>query len=246
MSAPTFLLPHAALAVGDEVVLDGAEGRHAVAVRRVQRGERVDLTDGAGLRLECVVSSLAGKDAAHLTVLDRVAEPAPSPRFVVVQAIPKGDRGELAVEVMTEAGVDAIVPWAASRCVTQWKGERGVKSAQRWQRTAVEASKQAHRSWLPDIAPPASTADVVRAIEAADLAIVLHEEATEPLASVELPSAGDVLVVVGPEGGISPAELAAFRAAGASIARLGPTVLRTSTAGVVALGVLLARTPRWS
>src|SRR6478609_8427426 len=180
MTAPLFLVPHAALGAGDEVVLDGAEGRHAVSVRRIAPGEQVDLTDGAGLRLECVVTSVHGKDEARLAVVERVVEPAPSPRFVVVQAIPKGDRGELAVEVMTEVGVDAIVPWSASRCVVQWKGDRGVKSAERWRRAAREASKQAHRSRLPEVHDVASTKQVAELLGGAALALVLHEEADEP------------------------------------------------------------------
>src|SRR6478735_5276109 len=245
MTAPLFMAPAVTL-VGDEVMLDGSEGRHAVTVRRIRAGERVDVTDGAGLRLECVVSELIGKDAARLTVVDRVTEPPAAPRFVVVQALPKGDRGELAVEVMTEVGVDVIVPWAASRCVSQWKGERGAKSAARWRSTAHEAAKQAHRSWLPEVRDQAGTKQVAALLADAALAVVLHEEATEPLAGVELPTEGDVVLVVGPEGGISPDEVAAFAAAGARTTRLGPTVLRTSTAGVAALGMLLSRTPRWA
>src|SRR6478609_7805352 len=197
MTAPLFLVPHAALGGGDEVVLDGAEGRHAVSVRRITAGERVDLTDGAGLRLECVVTSVHGKDEARLTVVDRVQEPAPDPRFVVVQDIPKGDRGELAVEVMTEVGVDVVVPWSASRCVVQWKGERGTKSADRWRKAGREAAKQAHRSWLPDIRPVATTKQVAELVAGAALALVLHEEATEPLGAVGLPADGDVVLVVG-------------------------------------------------
>lgn len=245
MTVPLFLVPHAALA-GDEVVLDGAEGRHAVSVRRITAGEQVDLTDGAGVRLECVVTSVVGKDQARLSVVDRIVEPEPTPRFVVVQAIPKGDRGELAVEVLTEIGVDVVVPWSASRCVVQWKGERGAKSAERWRRTAREAAKQAHRSWLPDVRPVASTAEVARLLADAAVPLVLHEEATDPLGAVALPADGDVVVVVGPEGGITPAELDAFGAAGAKVVRLGPTVLRTSTAGVAALGVLMSRSARWA
>jgi 16S rRNA (uracil1498-N3)-methyltransferase len=245
VTAPLFLAPHAAL-VGDELTLDGLEGRHAATVRRVRAGERVDLTDGSGLRVECLVREVDGRDVVHLAVIERIEESAPQPRFVVVQAIPKGDRGELAVETMTEAGVDVVVPWAAARCVARWKGERGAKSAQRWRSSAREAAKQAHRSWLPEVRDQASTAEVAELVRAAAVALVLHEEADRPVGSVEVPADGDVLLVVGPEGGVAPDELAEFERAGASAVRLGPTVLRTSTAGVVALGVLMSRTARWA
>ncbi len=164
---------------------------------------------------------------------------------MVVQAIPKGDRGELAVEVLTEVGVAEVVPWAAARSVAVWKGERAAKSLSRWRSTAREAAKQARRSWFPDVSEMASTADVVALIGAADLAVVLHEEAAVPLASVAVPASGRVVVVVGPEGGLTDDEVAAFTAAGAQSVRLGAEVLRTSTAGVAAVSALLAQTARW-
>jgi 16S rRNA (uracil1498-N3)-methyltransferase len=186
--------------------------------------------------------------AESLTVLvrERTEAPVPEPSFTVVQALPKGDRGELAVEVLTEVGVDVIVPWQAARCVTRWTGPRGERSAQRWAAHAHEAAKQARRSRVPQLAPLASTGVVVERLRNASLAIVLHEAASDPLATVMLPSSGEVVLVVGPEGGIDDAELTAFAAAGALTSRLGPEVLRTSTAGVAALAALLARTTRWA
>ncbi len=168
------------------------------------------------------------------------------PAVVVVQAIPKGDRGELAVEVLTEIGVAEVVPWAASRSVAVWKGERAAKSLARWRSTAREAAKQARRTWFPGVAELASTADVTALVAAADLAVVLHEEATSSLAGLVVPQAGRIVVVVGPEGGLSEDEVAGFVAAGAVSVRLGSEVLRTSTAGVAAVSALLAQTPRWS
>jgi 16S rRNA (uracil1498-N3)-methyltransferase len=172
-------------------------------------------------------------------------DPAPVPRITVVQALPKGDRGELAVETMTEAGVDAVVPWAAARCVTQWRGERGAKSLAKWRATAREAAKQSRRAWLPEIAGPASTADLAQRVSAAACAIILEADAASRLHELALPDDGDIVLIVGPEGGISPAERAALRDAGAIEGRLGPTVLRTSTAGAVAAATLLTRTSRW-
>ncbi|GAA3132119.1 16S rRNA (uracil(1498)-N(3))-methyltransferase [Planomonospora alba] len=243
MTAPVFLADPADLAEG-EFTLAGPEGRHAAAVRRLREGERLDLTDGAGTVAECVVLA-AGKDSLRVRVLDRHEVPAPRPRLVVVQGLPKGERGELAVEMMTEAGVDVIVPWAALRCVTRWKGDREAKALARWRSTAREAGKQARRFRLPEVAPLATGAEVAALLSAAALGIVLHEEAASPLSALPLPGEGDIVVVVGPEGGIADEEIDAFRAAGAVPALLGPTVLRTSTAGVAAAAVLQSRTGRW-
>lgn len=244
MSAPLFFVEPGALA-GSPVVLDGAEGRHAAKVRRLRAGEHVDLADGTGKLAHCVIA-VAGAESLTLDVLSRSSAPPPAPSLTVVQALPKGDRGELAVEVLTEVGVDLIVPWSASRCVTQWTGARGEKSAQRWLAHAREAAKQARRPRVPELAPLAGTAEVARRVSGAALAVVLHEAATAPLTALTVPTVGEVLVIVGPEGGVDDRELARFIAAGALSCRLGPEVLRTSTAGVVALAALLSRTSRWA
>ena len=242
MSAPVFVVPREHLVVGP-VVVTGAEGRHAATVTRLAPGEAVVLTDGRGRRAAGVVSAA---ERVSLTVeVASVAEvPAPEPRFVVVQALPKGDRGELAVETMTEVGVDVVVPWAAARCVTRWRDERADKALTKWRTSAQSAGKQSRRAWFPEVTGLASTADVSRLLTAAALGGVLHESATQPLASAELPDSGDVVLVVGPEGGLTDEELGAFRDAGAATYRLGETVLRTSTAGVAALAVLSAQ-DRW-
>jgi 16S rRNA (uracil1498-N3)-methyltransferase len=224
---------------GQVVVLDGAEGRHAATVRRTRVGEVVDLVDGRGTRVTGTVSGTT-KDTLTVEVTARVVEPSGAPRITLVQALAKGDRGELAVETATEVGVDAIVPWAASRCVVRWDGDRGAKALERWRSTAREAAKQARRSWFPEVAPLARTADVA---QLEGRLLVLHESAETPLAAV--PVEGDVVLVVGPEGGISDEELAQLVAAGGTPVRLGPTVLRTSTAGAAAIAVVSARTGRW-
>jgi 16S rRNA (uracil1498-N3)-methyltransferase len=243
VSDPVFLV--SALPAPGPFVLDGPEGRHAAAVRRMRAGERLVLADGAGGAAGAVVTA-AGRDTVDLEVGGARYEPRAAPRVVVVQALPKGDRGELAVQMMTEAGVDEIVPWQAARCVTRWQGERGRKSWARWDAVGREAAKQARRSWLPSIAPVASTGDVAARLGGASAAYVLHESAEFGLAAVTPPRDGDVVLVVGPEGGVSPEELAAFEAAGAVAVRLGPTVLRTSTAGVAGLAVVNAATGRWA
>ena len=243
MTAPVFLADGADLG-GDVIVLDGPEGRHAATVRRIRPGERADVTDGKGLLAECVVTA-AGGGQVELRVQARRAVPAPEPRIAVVQAIPKGERAELAVETMTEVGVDVIVPWAAERCVVRWPADRAAKSLGRWRSAAREASKQARRARIPEVAGAASSAGVAARVAGAACAIVLEPGAAQPLSRLPVPSSGDIVLVVGPEGGISPAEMAAFRGAGAIPARLGESVLRTSTAGAVGAAVLMTATGRW-
>jgi 16S rRNA (uracil1498-N3)-methyltransferase len=246
MSLPVHLVPSlSGVDVGSEVGVDGDEAHHAVAVRRLRVGERVVLTDGEGVSVIGEVTS-TGKRRFTVEVSSVNVDPVPDPAVVVVQAIAKGDRGELAVEVLTEIGVAQVVPWAASRSVAVWKGERGDKALARWRSTAREAAKQARRTWLPDVAPLASTADVVRLVGGADLAVVLHEAAAASLSTLAVPAGGRLLVVVGPEGGLTDDEITSFTDAGAVSVRLGAEVLRTSTAGVAAVAALLSRTPRWS
>lgn len=245
MSLPVHLVPSlAGVTAGSVVEITGDEAHHAVAVRRLRVGEPVVLTDGVGASASGEVSSV-GKRVFEVTVALVSADERAEPSFTVVQALPKGDRGELAVEVLTEIGVDRIVPWAASRSVAVWRGERAAKSHAKWVATAREAAKQARRAWFPVVDELASTAEVAELVAGADLAVVLHEEASSSMASLTVPAAGRIVVVVGPEGGIAPEELAAFAEAGVQPVRLGAEVLRTSTAGVAAVAALLARTPRW-
>ncbi|MDX6357421.1 MAG: rRNA (uracil1498-N3)-methyltransferase [Nocardioidaceae bacterium] len=245
MSLPVHWVPSlGAVHAGDTVLVEGDEAHHAVAVRRLRVGEAVVLTDGAGTTVTGTVAA-TGKRELTVEAVEVVTASAPDPALTVVQALPKGDRGELAVEVLTEIGVATIVPWAASRSVAVWKGERAEKSLARWRSTAREAAKQSRRAWFPEVTGLASTPDVVALLAAADLAVVLHEEATASLSSLDVPATGSVVVVVGPEGGLTADEVAAFAAAGAVPVRLGAEVLRTSTAGLAACAGLLARTRRW-
>ena len=227
----------------ERIVLSGTEGRHAAVVRRLRSGERVDVANGAGLLAECVVVAPTpnGLDLA-VTAYHRV--PRPDPAVTVIQAIPKGDRGELAVEEMTEVGVDRIVPWQAGRSVPVWPGK--AKGLVRWRVTAREAAKQSLRAWIPEVTAVAFTEEAARIVGAATLALLLDPAAPDPLAGTEVPPSGDLVVVVGPEGGVTDQERSTFLAAGAIARRLGPTVLRTSTAGAVTAAILLSRTPRWS
>jgi 16S rRNA (uracil1498-N3)-methyltransferase len=242
-TAPLFLVD--ALPTGDTTVLDGAEGRHAATVKRLRTGEDLLLADGRGGLARAVVEGVA-KDVLTLRVVERSTLPAPAPRVVLAQALVKGDRGELAVELATEAGVDAVVPWRAARCVARWEaGPRGDRALDRWRMTAREAAKQARRAWVPVVEEPVTTAALARRAATTAATLVLHESATDGIAAVDLPDDGDLLLVVGPEGGIADDELDALTRAGARAVRLGPEVLRASTAGAVALGALGVLTGRW-
>ncbi|MDQ3503449.1 MAG: 16S rRNA (uracil(1498)-N(3))-methyltransferase [Actinomycetota bacterium] len=241
MTAPLFL--HDDLS-GDRLVLRGPEGRHAATVRRVRVGEAVDLADGRGTRARCEVAGL-GQDCVELRVLSRQLEPEPAPRLVLVQALAKGDRGELAVELATEVGIDEVVPWSAERCIIRWEGVRGERALARWRSTAREAAKQSRRARHPVVTSWVDTPDLLARMTGTTT-LVLHEQATAALAGLDLPAAGEVLLVIGPEGGITDRELAQLTGAGGQAVRLGSSVLRTSTAGAAAAAVVSARTARWS
>lgn len=230
---------------GADTILDGPEGRHAATVRRLRAGERLTLADGGGELALCEVLG-TGRDCLRLRVLRRGAEPAPALRVTVAQALIKGQRGELAVELAVEAGVDAVVPWRAARSVAQWDpGPRETKALARWRQAAREAAKQSRRAWLPLVDEPVDTTVLAQRCAAAAGCLVLHEGATEALPSVPLPPAGELLLIIGPEGGLVEAELATLTAAGGRPVRLGPTVLRSSSAGAVALGAIGALSQRW-
>lgn len=239
-TAPVFFLAGVASAApGERFVLDGDEGRHAADVRRLRIGEPVDLTDGSGTMLRTTVVGVR-RSALDVEVVHRVDVPRPQPRLVAVQALARGGRDEDAVEAMTEVGVDQVVGWTAARCVAQWTDRTRAK----WAATAATAAKQSRRAWWPTIDGPVTVEEVASRCRSAALAVVLHEAAPQPLVGMAVPSSGELLIVVGPEGGIRDDELATLRDAGAAVVRLGPTVLRSSTAGVVALSVLCAET-RW-
>jgi len=244
MTGGPFFLVDAVPAPGP-FLLDGPEGRHASSVRRLHVGELLVLADGRGDTADAVVREVGRGEltvdvgpAAHLEL--------PSLRVTIVQALPKGDRGELAVDLATEAGVDEIVPWTASRCVTRWTGDRVDHGLARWRSAAREAAKQSRRPYVPQVREPAATDAVAALVRGAAAALILHEAARVSLTGPTLPDSGDLVLVVGPEGGITDDELAQFRAAGAQAVRLGPEVLRASTAGAVALGALGVLTGRWA
>jgi 16S rRNA (uracil1498-N3)-methyltransferase len=237
---------------GALAVVDGDEGFHAATVRRIRPGEQLVLGDGAGGLARCQVEH-AGRDGLHARVLERWSVAPGRPTVTVVQALPKSERSELAIELATEAGADAFLAWQAARCVAGWEGARVDKGLRRWRAVARSAARQSRRAHIPPIEGVLSTAALTQRIRdevAAGAAVLaLHESATDRLADVfadvAVAQANSVYLVVGPEGGIAPDEIAALTDAGAVPVRLGPLVLRTSTAAAVALGALSVLTPRW-
>jgi len=241
-----FLIEDAGPAGAGQVVrLTGAEAHHAAVVRRVRVGETVTVGDGRGVWLTGTVQAASPKEVA-VDIESRTDMPVASPRTVLVQALAKGDRDELAVQAATELGVDAIVPWQAARSVSRWEGGKVAKGVARWESIAREAAKQAHRPWLADLEQPVTTRELAARAGAGRM-LVLEPTASVALSRVAIDSddTSDVILVVGPEGGISPEELDALQAAGATLVRLGDTVLRTSTAGPAALAVVNAALGRW-
>ncbi|ABK70673.1 16S rRNA (uracil(1498)-N(3))-methyltransferase [Mycolicibacterium smegmatis] len=245
MSAALFyvdVLPGA----GELAVVDGDEGHHAANVRRIRVGERIDLSDGAGTLAHCVVENTA-KGSVSARITEQVTLPPARPSVTVVQALPKSDRSELAIELATEAGADAFVAWQSARCVARWDGPKADKGLRRWSAVARSAARQSRRAYIPTVTGVESTRDLLRRIASTDsVVLALHESATAPFAEIPVAQSDSVILIIGPEGGIADDEIAALTDAGAHAVRLGPTVLRTSTAAAVALGALGALTSRWN
>lgn len=234
-------------AVGDRISITGAEARHAVTVSRLGVGESISIGNGAGLVAAGVVVS-----AEHTELVVEVSAvtevPRATPAVFLAQALAKGDRDELAVQVATELGVDGVIPWTAARSISRWEGAKVAKGRDRWAAVVREASKQSVRPWLPDVLDLVTTKQLAR-LASTDQAegvrmLVLEPTAATPLSALDF-DGRDLVLVVGPEGGITPQELDALSAAGADIVRLGDEVLRTSTAGPAALAVLAVALGRW-
>lgn len=231
-------------AVGEVATVSGDEGFHAATVRRIRPGEQLMLGDGVGELAWCEVEAV-DRGALRARVLSRRSIAAATPHVTVAQALPKSERSELAIELATEAGADAFIPWQAARCVARWDSSRAEKGLRRWRAVARSAARQSRRAHIPSVNEPVSTEQLAHQLEGG-VALVLHESATDVLSEKHVAQADSILLVVGPEGGVTDEELAVLTAAGGVPVRLGPTVLRTSTAAAVALGALGALTARWA
>jgi 16S rRNA (uracil1498-N3)-methyltransferase len=234
--------------VSEPVVVDGDEGFHAASVRRIRVGEELDLGDGAGTVAHVIVEGV-GKSSLTTRVLSRRTVVPPSPQVTIVQALPKSDRSELAIELATEAGADEFLAWQSDRCVARWDGAaKAEKGLRRWQAVARSAARQSRRPYVPPVTSLVSTKELaakVSSLSGRAVVLVLHESATQPLTSVGLADADSLMLIIGPEGGIGDDELAVLTGAGATAVRLGPSVLRTTSAAAVGLGALGVLTPRW-
>lgn len=234
-------------------VLDGPEARHAVTVKRLAPGEAVDIVDGAGTRMSGKVTA-ASPSGLEVECGSLVVEDRPRTRLVLVQALAKGDRDELAIETATELGIDAVIPWQSERSIVRWKGDRAAKAHAKWQSVVTAAAKQARRAWIPEVRAAVDTAGLATAVEAAGLAVVLHEDAVRPLRAVletwleteASDGVREVLLIVGPEGGISQREVTRLCGQGAVTALLGHHVLRSSTAGPAAVVLASDVLGRWA
>lgn len=244
MVQPLFMVPACKTLVVDQVfILDGAEGKHAASVRRMRANELLQLTDGSGTRVMASVTANLGS-SLELRIVSTSTEEANHNQITLVQALAKGDRDELAVQAATELGAAVFIPWQASRSISKWEGAKITKGVERWQTIANEASKQSLRVFSPKVSMPVSSSELAKLISGFDLFVVLEPTAESSLKAL-LPASGKIALVVGPEGGIEPAELTLFTASGAKLAHLGDGVLRTSTAGLAAIAVISAFGSSW-
>lgn len=232
MVEPLFIKPD--LAVAQTVELTGDEAKHAITVRRMRVGEAIAISNGKGLKLRGRVASLA-KDSLVIDVEESIEQELPKLQFVLVQALAKGDRDELAIQAATELGISSVIPWQAERSVSRWEGKKLETARQRWQQIVTEAAKQSLRSFIPVVEQALDTAELAKELAKFDLVLVLDLSGKQNLAEIKLPNAGRVAIVVGPEGGISTEELALL---GGEVVSLGDHVLRTSTAGPAVLAAL--------
>ncbi|TAL41231.1 MAG: 16S rRNA (uracil(1498)-N(3))-methyltransferase [Salinibacterium sp.] len=228
--------------IGDRVSIVGAEARHAVTVSRLAVGESIAIGNGDGLVLQGTIT-VTEHERLEIEVTSAMTTARSTPAIFLAQALAKGDRDELAIQAATELGIDGVIPWAAARSISRWEGAKIAKGRDRWAAVVREATKQSMRAWMPEVLELASTKQLARLAETTRM-LVLEPTAPSALSALE-PDGRDIVLVVGPEGGIAPQELDVFTAAGASTVRLGAEVLRTSTAGPAAIAVLSVKLGRW-
>lgn len=245
MVEPMFILEiDSSVKAGDTLTLGGQEAKHAVSVRRMRVGESIQLTNKSGLRVKGLVNSIIG-NSLDVHVLSVEQEVQPGLKITLIQALAKGDRDELAIQAATELGIAQVVPWEADRSISRWIGLKEAKGVERWQSIVSEAAKQSLCVWHPKVANPVKGVHIADLVKDFDLVLVLDPTSDFGLGSQPLPNEARIALVVGPEGGISDAELIALQSAGAVKVNLGAQILRTSTAGIAALAGILAITGAW-
>lgn len=213
------------------------DAHHAIRVLRMQAGDEFMLSDGKGAWSQVKATEVSKKSITVQVIESGYQEPLAT-TITVVQALPKGDRAKEAIELLTEAGVDRIVPWAASRSIG--------KGSDKFAITAREASKQSRRFRIPEVTELATTAQICEAIKLSDLAIAFHESAQDKLSDqISSHNVQNLLIIIGPEGGLTEEELAAFETAGAKVALMGRPIVRSAHAGIAAVSAVSALLKVW-
>ena len=253
MTLPVFLTETPLAGASGTITVGPEVAGHAVRVRRMGAGEELELIDGTGVRLRGTIQE-GTSDSLTLSVTDETEEPQQRPRLVLVQALAKNDRDIQAIEAATEVGVDAVIPWAAQRSIADWPAKKAHKMAAKWANVLTAATLQARRARVPELGELIRGTAVTQLVTPTSRVIVLDEtessgltEAVNDLGegSTTQGDIDEIVVIVGPEGGITPAEVDALVSAGARTAVLGPTILRASTAGPVALAIVQTLLGRW-
>ncbi|HEX3679204.1 MAG TPA: 16S rRNA (uracil(1498)-N(3))-methyltransferase [Galbitalea sp.] len=229
-------------AIGEISIIGGGDARHAVTVSRLVVGELVRVGNGLGMIASGTVTAVAPAEFRfEVETIETIERPTPA--IWLAQALAKGDRDELAIQASTELGVDGIIPWTAARSISRWEGAKIAKGHERWSAVVREATKQSARAWLPEVASLVNTKQLAELAETTRMIVL--DPVADASVTVIAPDFHDIVLVVGPEGGISPAEFDLLHSAGATSARLGGSILRTSTAGPAAIAVLSAKLGRW-
>jgi 16S rRNA (uracil1498-N3)-methyltransferase len=225
------------------IEVTGDEAHHAIKVLRINLGEEILISDGNGNWVRAAVEKIE-KKSFSAKVLERGVQEQRSPKIIVVQGIPKSDRIKEAIEILVESGVDLIIPWQAERSISKWQKD----SLRKWQAVASAATKQSRRFRTTEIIEELSISQLLEVESDRSAILVMHESATKKLSTIvssKFADLDEIIVVVGPEGGVSENELAQFEAAGAHVVALGPEVFRSAHAGGAAISAISALIGRW-
>lgn len=223
--------------VGQSYEFNNEDANHAIRVLRIAAGDVFMLADGTGAWSQVKAFAIK-KKSMEVEVTATGFQEALATTITVVQALPKSDRAKEAIELLTEAGVDRIVPWASARSIG--------KASEKFSVTAREASKQSRRLRIPEVTDIATTEQICEAIKLSDLAIAFHESSDVKLSDcISSHNVAHLLIIIGPEGGITSTELEAFKEAGAKVALMGRPILRSAHAGIAAVAAVSALLKVW-